>query len=780
MSIKETMENAFEQYAGMTIVDRAICDARDMLKPSVRMSIYAQYLEKITSGNPYKKSQKSVAAAMDHFYVHGDMSLYPMLARLGKPFAMRYVLEDFQGNTGTIEESANEAASRYTEMRLGKITEHLFEDIEKETITKWFDNYTGEEQYPAVLPSKGYYNIVNGTSGIATGLASSIPQFNLREVNTALIKLLNNPDINDDEIICMPDFAGGGILLNASEVRESLLHGTGFSCKLRSKVEYDKKGNRLIITETPYGVYTKTILRQLMDIAQNDDENPGIDRPLDFSTTKANIEIELNKKANVDKVIKYLYKNTSIQYHYPINMTMLDNGKVPKVFTWREALQAHLNHEKEVYRRGYEFDIRKMTARKHILNGYLICLARIEEVVQTIKKSESTAMAKSNLIKEYLLDDAQATAVLKLTLSRLAHMEVKKIEQEKETIIKEIARLEAILADEKLLNAEIEKGLRAVMNKYGDERRTTILDVEKDNEETIEVKQLQLMLTNKNNVIMNEASSLYTQKRGGVGAKTKFSVGEFAIENLIIKNTDTILFFAKNGNFYPVSATLINLDEKIAIETLTGCAGDEIVAMTSMNKRDSKPFIIFLTKHGYLKKSNLSEYNVKRTTGVKSITLEEDDEIVNVLFTDKDQIAMLTVQGNFVMVDSVPIRPIGRIARGIKGIKLNDGDYVISARCIRPSARRIVSVTTNGNIKQTDIEEFAIQGTNTKGSKIQKLTDNDTMADFLPINDHAEIFIASTGSYIKIATKDIPVLSRGAQGVIGIKLNNNNKVVALS
>jgi len=776
---EEVFKEEFLEFAGYNLQRRAIPDARDGLKWGARQLLYSQNLGGFTYNKPFKKAIKSVSQAMGFCYVHGDSSAYGTLIRMAKPFAYRYVLQEANGNYGTLINPDDHSASRYVELRGAELSSKLLTDIDKETITEWEDTYDLEGQFPKVLPSKGFYGIVNGCISIGSGMSCSIPPTNIREVNNALIKLLNHPDVSDDEIICYPDFPTGATILNKSQVKESMLKGNGFACKVRAIVEYDKTENCFIVKEMPYSTYTNTICNELATI-MSEDEDCGIRDFVDYTGQKPDLRIYLTKKANPSKVLVRLYKDTSLQTHYTINMVMLDNGTTPKLFGWREALQAHLNHEKEVYRRGYEFDIRKMTARKHILDGYLICLARIEEVVQTIKKSESTAIAKSNLIKEYLLDDAQATAVLKLTLSRLAHMEVKKIEQEKSDIIKEIAHLEAILADEKLLNAEIEKGLRDVMMKYGDERRTVIMDIEKDTDDTVEVKQLQLMLTNKNNVIMNEASSLYTQKRGGVGAKTKLDAGEFAIENLTIKNTDTILFFAKNGNFYPVSATLINLDEKIAIETLTGCAGEEIAAMTSMNKRDAKPFIIFITRNGYLKKSNLSEYNVKRTTGVKSLTLEADDEIVNVLFTDSDKIAMLTSQGNFIIVDSTSIRPIGRVARGIKGIKLNDGDYVISSRCIKPSVRKIVSITEKGMIKQTAIEEFTIQGTNTKGSKIQKLNAGDTMADFLPINDHPEIVIASQGSCIKVKTDDIPLQSRGTIGVTGIKLGGANKVVSLS
>jgi len=781
LGIKQTLEQSFETYAGMTIMERAICDARDCLKPGARMSMYAQYIEKITADKPYRKAQKSVAAAMDHFYVHGDLSLYPLLARLGKPFAMRYVLEDFQGNTGTIECGDNEAASRYTEMRLSPLAMNLFTNIEKDTIGKWYESYTGEESYPAALPSVGYYNIVNGTSGIATAIASSIPQFNLREVNEAMIKLLWNPDVPFDEIYCAPDFCTGALLLNASEVKESLEKGTGFACKLRSVIEYNSQDRCLIVKEIPYSVYTEVIRNQLMEILESED-NPGIERFLDQSAVKPMIKIYLGKKANPERVIRYLYKNTSLQYHYAINMIMLDKGAVPRVFGWREALQAHIAHEVEVYTNAYNFDLKKLAARKHILEGYLICLAQIEEVVKTIKSSASSAAAKEALMKQFLLDDAQATAVLKLTLSKLAHLEVKKIEDEKKEIESEIERISAILADRTLLNKEIEGGMRAVANKYGDDRRTQILNIEgEDDEEPVEVHSLQISLTNKNNIFLTEATSLYTQKRGGVGSKLKMSDGEYVLSSRQIESNEEVLFFAQNGSFYHYAAHNIPVGDKVPVESFLPVKnGEEIRALTSLNKKDKKPYIVFVTKTGLIKKSELEEYNIKRNTGTKALSLDEGDEIVNVLFIDSEKIGLLSAGGNFIMVQTDDIRAIGRVAKGVKGMKLNDDDYVISARAIPNDTTYIASISGEGMIKRTNFSEFCIQGKNTKGSKIQKLNEGDWMADFLPLTNETDILVASTRACIKLSMSDIPTFTKGAIGNKSIKLSPNDNIVGIS
>ena len=781
MSLKDTLERSFETYAGMTIMDRAICDARDCLKPGARMSMYAQYIEKITPDKPYKKSQKSVAAAMDHFYVHGDMSLYPLFARMGKPFAMRYVLEDFQGNTGTIEESSNEAASRYTEMRLSPISMNLFTNIEKDTITKWHDNYTGEEQYPAVLPSVGFYNIVNGTSGIATAIASSIPQFNLREVNEAMIKLLWDSNVPFDEIYCAPDFCTGGIMLNAAEVKESLKVGNGFACKMRSVVEYDSKESCIIVKETPYGVYTETIRGQLAKILESED-NPGIEKFLDQSGTSALIKIFIGKKANPDKVIRYLYKNTSIQYHYPINMIMLDGGKTPKMFGWREALQAHIDHEIEVYTNAYNFDIKKIDARLHILAGLIIAFENINEVISIIKKSASSQEAKKILCEKYNLTEIQAKSILAMKLSSLAKLEVTKIIEEQESLIKQREIIVNILNDEKLLKAEIEKGFRAVANKYGDARRTRVMDLQKDSEEEpTEIRQLQISITSQNSVFVTETSTLYTQKRGGVGNKLKMNDGEYIIDSITVASNEVVLLFTKSGNVVHCAASSLPLNDKVHIQTLVNISNDEeLCAITAASKKVSAPYILFFTKNGLVKKSEIGEYNMSRKGAVKALTLNPGDEIMSIVFTSNDKVGILTELGNFIMIKTDDIRAIGRVARGVKAIALNDGDYVISAHAIPENTTHLASISGNGLFKQTSISEFAVQGRGTKGNKIQKLNEGDWMADFCPVTDKAkDVLIASTSSSIKLTTNDIPLFSKGALGNKSIKMDAKSNVVGI-
>lgn len=778
-NLSSIITESFTQYAGAVLQSRALIDVRDCVKPSARQIFYALYTDKFVHTKPYKKTLKAVGS-LSRFYIHGDSSAVGVLMRSGQDFSMRYPLVDINGNCGTQFKPKDWAHQRYTESRLAEISSIMFEDIEKNTISEWRDNYDDTEQYPAVLPSKGFYNIVNGTMGIGIGAAASIPQFNLKEVNEALIKLLWNSNVDFEEIYCAPDFATGGILLNEEQVKESLKNGTGFACKLRAVVEYDSKERCLIATEIPYGVYTNTICEELKAIL-NDENNPGIDKYNDLTGETTIIKIYLSKNANIDKVIKYLYKNTSLQSHYGINMTMLEDGRYPRVFGWKDALLSHLKHEEIVYRRGFEFDLSKINNRLHILDGLLIALANIEEVVQIIKGATSTAAAREKLQEKFLLTDVQAKAILDMKLSRLASLEVKKLENEKAELLTEKERIEAILNNKELLYKEIENGFNEVIKKFGDARRTKIMNIESEEDEPVEVKSLQLSLTNKNNIFVTESSSLYKQKRGGVGTKLKLGNGEFVLSSINIENVDTVMFFTNTGNLYNCSATALMLNTLVAIESV--CAvkpNEQVVAISSMNKKNAKPHILFFTEKGMVKKSLVSDYNTKRTTGVKALTLDDGDCIKSIIFTDSDRVGILTELGNFVIIETKDIRAIGRTAKGVKAIKLNEGDCVVSAKIIPTTTTDIASVSNIGLIKKTPIADFGVQGRGTKGSKIQKIGEDEWIADFYPLTTETEILVASNNSCIKFSVSEIPALSKGAAGSRSIKLSPNSHIVGIS
>lgn len=778
MNLTPIIKESFTQYAGAVLQSRALPDVRDMLKPSARQIFYCLYTDKFTHNKPFKKTLKAIGSAM-RMYIHGDSSCEGILMRSSQDFAMRYPYIEVEGSNGDPVLSGNWSAPRYTSSRLSPLSEYLFKDIEKETIKEWRDNYDDTEQYPAILPTKGFYGIVNGGMGIGVGAAFSCPQFNLKEVNEALIKLLDNPEISFDEIYCAPDFASGAILLNEAEVKESLKKGEGLACKLRSVVSFDSGERCLVVTEIPYGVYTNTICGELNKILE-DEANPGIERYNDLTKGTPIIKIYLKRAANPDKVLKYLYKNTSLQSHFSINLTMLENGRYPKVFGWREALQAHINHEKEVYRRGYEFDLNKIEQRIHIIEGLLICLARIEEVIQTIKSSSSTITASKALCENFLLDEAQAKAVLDMKLSRLAHLEVEKLKNEKEKLEKEAAAIKEILNNTELFNEQLKNGWREVAKKFGDARRTKILNISNNDEEPTEVRQLILNFTNIGNIFISESSTLYTQKKGGVGTKFKLEKGEYVVSNRVGDNTDTVLFFSNRGNFYHLKMSELPVGEKIHTSGLISIHSyEKIRAATILSKKSDKKYIIFITKKGIIKKSLISEYNIKRSGGARAIELGENDEIVSILFTNEEPCGILTAEGNLLLTQTKDIRAIGRIAKGIKGIKLNDNDYVVSARSIPNSTKEIMSISSLGLSKKTDIAEFTYTGKNTKGKKIQKIINSDFMVDFIPIITEKEILVVSSGAQLKVSLDEITNLSRGAQGSKTIKLKNNEKVISL-
>lgn len=776
MDLKQILTQSFATYAGMTIVDRAITDARDCLKPSARQAMYAQFLKKVIHSKPFQKSMVSVAVGMEYFYTHGDTSLYSLLMRMGKPYIYRYPLEEVQGTYGTIVESDNQAAARYTEMRLSALSSYLFEDIDKDTIATWFNNYDDTKQYPAILPSKGFYNIVNGTSGIATAIASSIPQFNLREVNEAMIKLLWNPDISFDEIYCAPDFATGAILLNENEVKESLQNGTGKACKLRSMIEYDEANNCLVVKEIPFGVYTMTIREQLETLINNHPDC-GIERFLDSSSDTPLIKIFLQKKANVNQVLQLLYKETFLQYHYSINMTMLENGKVPKIFGWRQALLAHLTHEEEVYRNGYNFDLKKLYERLHIIEGILIALANIDEVIAIIKKSSNSTTAAIALTARFNFTSTQNKAILDMKLSKLAHLESVAYETEKKELLQEIEGINTILGNPTLLKKEIEKGLRMVANKFGDDRRTVIVNIE-DSDDTIptEKKMLYINLTNQNNLYVYEKSSLMIQRKGGVGQKIKLNPNEYIIDSFLNTKADTMLLFSEQGKLYSLDITSIPLNQKTSIFDLLNIT-ENIMKITSADYIKQSPYILFITKQGMIKKSELDEYNIKRSGGIIALKLREDDSLVSILFVNQESIALLSKLGHLLLIDQTEINSVGRVAQGVQGMKLEEGDEVVMARTLS-NQEEIVTVTNDGYVKRTVLDEFNITGRNTKGSKVHKVTDN-YLVDFELIKDEKNLTLVAKTALMLFPLEEVPITSKNTLGSRSIKLKDSNTIIGI-
>lgn len=770
-NMTDIIKQSFAQYAAAVIQSRALVDVRDGLKPSARQIFYCMDKYKYVAAKPFQKTMAAIGDAMKHFYIHGDSSCEGIIMRAGQAFAMRYPLVEVKGNGGTLLSSGNWAAPRYTETRLSKLAAYLFTDIDKDTIDDWRDNYADNELYPSVLPTKGYYNIVNGSSGIATGMACSIPQYNLRELNNALIYLIDNPDCDFDEIYCAPDFATGAILYNEDDVKKSMENGQGFACKLRSVAKYDSKEKCFTITEIPYGVYTNTICGQLEEIV-NGEDNPGIERFNDLTGSTPLIKIYLTKKANPDKVLKYLFKNTFLQYHYGINFTMLDNGRFPRVFGWKEMLQSHIDHERVVYRRAFEFDLNKIKSRIHIIDGLLICMAHIEEIVQTIRSSTSASAASVALRQNFLLDEAQAKAVLDMKLSRLAHLEVQKLENERTDLVSKAESIEKILNNEELFKEEIKKGWREVAEKFGDDRRTQILNLSADeNDEPVEVKKYQVSLTNQNEIYINEISSLYSQSRNTVGNKMKLADGEYITYSTSCMTGDVLLFFTRKGQMYVRPLSSFENEKK----TYLDFAGDDkVLTLTSYNKTASARYAMFITKQGFVKKTELKEYNTNRSGGIKAIEFTTGDELVNVLLINEENLALSTKKGQFLIIETNLINAIGRATKGVRGIKLSLGDEVSSA-CAITSEKEIVVVSKEGLAKRLSVDELPIQGRYTKGVKAMP----EGIVDFVALQNERELVVISTSARLRIKVNDLPLQSRTAQGVKTLKLSGKNEVIGL-
>ncbi len=781
MELTPIIKESFAQYAGAVLQSRALIDVRDCLKPSARQIFYSMNLNKLTHSKPFKKTNNAVGLAMADFYVHGDASCEGVIMRAGQPFAMRYPLVEVEGNYGNLIESGNWAAPRYTESRLSSFSNLLFSDIEKEVIQEWRNNYDDTKQYPSVLASKGFYNIVNGSVGIGVGAAASIPSFNLSEVNNAMVKLLQNPDIDFDEIYCRPDFPTGGIILNEDEVKESLKNGRGKSCKIRSVVEFDPEESCLIVREIPYGVYTNTICGELEHILNNDDKH-GIERFNDLTGKQPCIKIYLTKKANPAQVLRFLYKNTSLQSYFGINMTMLENGRFPRVFGWKEALQSHISHEKEVYRKGFEFDLKKINSRIRIIEGILIALANINEVVETIKKSASTIEASKKLQINFLLSEQQAKAVLEIKLSRLAHLEVEKLQKEKNELEKEKERLENILNNEELLNQELINGWNEVARKFGDARRTKVLNIEKeDDEEPIEKKQLVIYLTNLNNIYAYEDSMLISQRRGGVGTKLKLSSNEFIKQTITETNYNNLLAFTDKGKVYNLILDEVELNVKTPISSIIELEDGEIVStLISDEGAVNSEYILFITKNGTVKKTELKEYRFKKNGGISAIKLRENDYIKNVfLINTNDCVGIASKNGYFVYFSTNEIPSTGRTTIGLKGINLKE-DEVCGAIIINDKVKEIVSVTKNGFIKKTPITDFSKGSRGNKGVIVHKLDEDDEVITLAATTDtNKEILVSSLNSIIKFSLNEVQSSSRNTIGTHSIRLRDGQSITGM-
>lgn len=736
--IKPIIEQSFNQYAGAVLQSRALIDSRDCIKPSTRQILYSMHERKLVHNKPHKKTANAVGMAMADYYIHGDASCEGIIMRSGQTFSMRYPLTDIKGNAGSLIKSGNWAAMRYTESRTSALMEAMFDNIEKDTIKDWRDNYDNTKQYPGVLPTTGYYNICNGTFGIGVGMSSSIPQFNLKEVNDAMEKLLINPQAKDEEITPMPDFATGGCLLNPSEVMESLINGCGKACLLRAVVNYDNKENCLVVTEIPYSVYTNTICAELDHIMEEESTNPGIDRYNDLTGASPLIKIYLNKGANIQKVLEYLYKNTSLQYWYSINLTMLDNGKYPKLFTWREALLSHIEHEKTVYKSAFEFDLKKAKAKLNIVEGMLIASAHIDEVVKTIKESASPSEAKSKLITAFVLNEAQAQAILDMKLARITHLEVDKLENEKIELQRVIEKIEEILNNTNKFNNHIINGWRETTKKFGDERRTKITPMSEQEAPKVEDKDIVHLITSGGELICvepfktiktNLKSSPYYKKNVAFGYKTKL--------------LDTTYFYDKDGNITPI------INAMYGVDTITNLGINPIGAFNIKNKTH----IIHVTNVGTIKKSLIVDYKgFKRNTKVAKI--REDEQVIFIgAVNDDDFLFMLGTNGKVLKIAVKNIPNANKNTIGAKGMNMK----VLSATTA--SNEQLIVTAGDEKYRVTEASEY-IEGS--RGGLGFAISENTSHIWALAGKD---FYLVENGSKIEyFGSKDYIVKGKTAQG----------------
>ena len=785
---QKSIENAFLEYGASVAQERSIPDVRDGLKIGLRQGLYSQFFNKLTHKNKFQKAQKSVAAAMSLCYVHGDAAMYDTFIRAAKPFAYRYPIEEAQGAYGTPVAPDDHSASRYVEMRSGEIADFFFDGLKKNAINEWYWNYDDTEQIPSVLPSIGFWNVVNGCSGIAVAMATSVPQFNLKEVNEALIKIIENPDVDFNQIYCAPDFATGGTITNAKEVKESLRYGKGSSIRLKAKLEYFPDQNMIKATELPYGVYTNTVIGQIKSLTE-ENENYGIERVIDHTKKEADIRIYLTKGTNANRMIAKLYKDTSLENWFAVNMIMLDMGRFPKVFGWREACDAYIAHIRECKRRELEFDLEKALARENILNGLLIAAANIDEVVSIIRASDSPADASVKLIERFKFNEEQTKAILAMKLSALTKVDGIKLNNELEEIKEKIESLRYLLTNSLALDTELIKVLRSVADKFGDERRTTVINVVEKNEDD-ETPQIQeddvaVMLFDNNMLRVVKSDELNGAKRGKKGTNLKPPKNANLINTLYTTNLGSIAAFTSGGRMYSFSLSDLEYGHDYSVYELIQLLDDEkVLTLIDNNSFSSFKHILFVTKQGLIKKSKTSEYNTRAKKGQVAIKLKDDDNIVNVFLSsnEKDRIMIASNSGYSVFYDHSDIAAIGRASQGVKAIKLKSDEYVVGATMVKEniSYKGIFSITSTGKGKMTKVEDYNETSRAIKGSLVQKLDDEEELAAIYAIAEEQDkIFVTANNKAVALLTKEIPIQGKLTSGVRIIDIRGLNAKVEI-
>ena len=791
--IVREISDSFIDYSMSVITSRAIPDLRDGLKPVHRRILWSMYEEGNTPDKPHKKSATTVGYVMGHYHPHGDSSIYDAMVRLAQDFNQRYMLVDGHGNFGNIE-GDGAAAYRYTEARLSKISLEMLRDISKETVDM-MPNFDETSPEPTVLPSRFPNILVNGSMGIAVGMATNIPPHNLTEVIDGCIAYIDNNEIDTDGLmkyIKGPDFPTGGVILGNSGIKKAYDTGRG-SITIRSKayVEEHNNHNQIIITEVPYGVNTLELKNKVAELVHN----KVIEGISDYHTDLKDgvkITITLKKDANPQVILNNLYKHTNFQVNYGIIFLVIDNG-TPKTLTLKEIIAKYIDHQKEVIIRRTRYDLRKAEERVHILEGEKIALDHIDEVVSIIRSSKTDDEAKSRLISRFNLSDIQAQHILDMRLRKLTGLERDKIEEELKELQLKIEDFKAILASNERVLGIIKEELTDIKNKYGDERRTdidmTAIDYIED-ESLIPVENIVVALTHKGYIKRMKTDTYKTQHRGGVGIKGMSTNEEDFAERLInAKTHDYILFFTNRGKVYRIKGYEIpefsRQSKGLPIINLLPLEKDESIKsiINISNEEESCKYLVFATKKGLVKRTATTEFENIRTSGKIAILLKEDDELINVQkSTGNSEIIIGASNGRAVRFNENEIRAMGRNTSGVKGIDVN-GSYVVGCEVITDSEnQQMLIVTENGYGKKTNVKEYRLTHRGSKGVKTLNITEKNGNLILIRtvVGDEDILIITDTGIIIRLSLETISTLKRATQGVRLINLKENCKVATVA
>ena len=790
--IEKEMREAYIDYAMSVIVSRALPDVRDGLKPVHRRILYAMHEDGITSDKPYRKCANTVGSVLGRYHPHGDSSVYDAMVRLAQDFSMRYMLIDGHGNFGSVD-GDGAAAMRYTEARMSKISEYMLTDIEKNTVD-FMPNYDDRLQEPTVLPARIPALLVNGSSGIAVGMATNIPPHNLTEVINGIIKIIDEDEVTDEDLMGVikgPDFPTEGIILGIEGIKQAYKTGRG-KITLRAETEIEEmSGNkqRIIVSSLPYQVNKANLIKTISDLSK-EKKVEGISECRDESDRKDRVRvvIELKRDANPQVVLNQLFKHTQMQTTFGIIMLALVNG-VPKVLTLRQCLDCYIDHRKNVILRRTQFELDKALARAHILEGLKIALDNIDEVIEIIRNSYDDA--KERLMERFGLSDIQAQAILDMRLKTLSGLQREKIEEEYNQLMALIAHLRDILNSEKLVFEIIKEELLEIKEKFGDERKTKIVAAEGeiDLDDLIKEEQTVVALTHFGYIKRMPIDTYRSQKRGGKGITGIATREDDFVKQIFTASThDTILFFTNKGKLYRLRGYEIPEAGRTAkgtaiVNLLSLDAGEKVSAVIPIQNFAEGKYLLMATKNGLIKKTALKEYDSTRKTGLQGITLKEDDELITVRLTDgEDNVLLVTRNGMCITFDEKDVRPIGRVSQGVIGIRLDEEDEVIGMESVIAGDKAtLLAITENGFGKRTELDEYRVQIRGGKGVITYKITPKTGKLVGVRIATEEDdvMLITDKGTIIRIKVKDISVLGRSTQGVTLMRTNDGGRVVSM-